>query len=480
MSGLTHLLAATDPPTLLPARWQMTVSLGSHIILSCFGVAFPAVIWVMHGRAIDRPGRPGDPVARELAHRWSKVAAVLFAVGAVSGTVLSFEMGLLWPSFMRSYGDVIGLPFALEGLAFFTEAIFLGLYLYGWERLPPRAHRRLLIPISVAGAVGTFCIIAVNAWMNDPTGFRLVDGQVTDVSPLRAMFPLAVWMQFVHMWLAAFIVVGFMVAAVYARGLLVGRDDRHHRLGFTVPFAFAAVAALAQPVSGHVAGLRLAGGQPSKLAAMELATTTERGAPLRIGGVLRDGKPAWSIDIPRLGSLIATNDPDGEIPGLDQFAPDERPADGLVTVVHLSFQAMIGLGTALALLGLWWLVVRWRVARRGRAGRGPGRDLLADRRFLWLAVLAGPASIAALELGWVTTEVGRQPWIVYRVMRIEEAVATGNSVWATFAGLATLYLGLIAGTVVVLRSMARRWRAGEGADLPTPYSHPAPVGEGRP
>ncbi|MGE0878851.1 MAG: cytochrome ubiquinol oxidase subunit I [Acidimicrobiia bacterium] len=453
-------VTADAPSTLLPARWQMTVSLGSHIILSCFGVAFPLIIWVMHGRGLGRGDRAGDPTALELAQRWSKVAAVLFAVGAVSGTVLSFEMGLLWPSFMRTYGDVIGLPFALEGIAFFAEAIFLGLYLYGWGRLPARLHRRLLVPIAVAGVVGTFCILAVNAWMNDPSGFTLVDGKVTGVEPLAAMFNDALWMQFVHMWVAAVMVVGFLVAAVYARGMLVGRRDHHHRLGFSVPFAFAAVAAIAQPITGHLAGLRLADGQPSKLAAMELAATTESRAPMRIGGVFVDGEPRYAVEIPWLGSLIARNSPDASVPGFDVVALEDRMDDGLVTTVHLAFQAMVAIGTGLMVASIWYLYQRRR-----------GHDPLARTWFLWFAVVAGPAAVAALEFGWITTEVGRQPWIVYGVMRIEEAVATGNNVWVTFVVLCVLYIAMITGSVLVLRSMARRWRNGEGADLPTPYSH---------
>ena len=262
-------LLAAEASTLLPARWMMAVSLGSHIVLACFGVALPAMIWVVHGRAI----RHGDGDAFVLAKRWSKVAAVLFAVGAVSGTILSFEMGMLWPGLMRTYGDVIGMPFALEGIAFFIEAIFFGIYLYGWDRLPPRLHRAMLVPITAAGVVGTFCILAVNGWMNAPTGFRLVGGEVVDVDPLAAMFNRAVWLQFLHMWLAAVMVVGFTVAAVYAAGLLAGRDDRQHRMGFAVPFAFAAGAALFQPVTGHLAGMRLGNEQPSKLAAMELPPT---------------------------------------------------------------------------------------------------------------------------------------------------------------------------------------------------------------
>ncbi len=232
----------------------MALSLGWHIVLACFGVAFPTIIFVMHWRGIYR----NDPRALILAKRWSKVSAVLFAIGAVSGTVLSFEMGLLWPGLMSTFGDVLGLPFAFEGLAFFLEAIFLGIYLYGWGRLPPKQHLLMLIPMGITGVVGTFCVLAVNAWMNNPTGFRLVNGEVTDVEPWAAMFNDGVWLQFLHMWVAAFMVAGFAIAAVYAAGMLRGRRDAHHRLGFLIPFAFASVAAIVQPLVGHLLGSRLA------------------------------------------------------------------------------------------------------------------------------------------------------------------------------------------------------------------------------
>lgn len=461
---LVDLIAAETPSSLLPARWMMTVSLGSHIVLACFGVAFPMMIWVVHRRA----HRNRDAAALVLAKRWSKVAAVLFAVGAVSGTILSFEMGMLWPGLMGTYGDVIGMPFALEGIAFFTEAIFLGIYLYGWDRLPPAQHRFMLVPIAAAGVVGTFCIIAVNGWMNAPTGFTREGGEVVDVEPVRAMFNQAVWLQFIHMWLAAVMVVGFTVAAVYAAGLLRGRDDRLHRTGFAVPFAFAAVAALFQPVTGHFAGMRVGNEQTSKLAAMELATETEREAPLVIGGVLIDGEVRYGVEIPKLGSFFARGGVGGEVTGLDAFADDERPADGLATLVHWSFQLMVALGTGLLLLGAAY----WLARRRGR-------DWLGSRRFLWLAVLAGPAAVAALELGWVTTEVGRQPWIAHQVMRIDEAVTTGSGVWVALAVLLAVYTSMGVVTAIVLRSMSRRWRDSE-ADLPTPYGPPAvlaPAGE---
>jgi cytochrome d ubiquinol oxidase subunit I len=463
---LMPFLAAEEPASLLAARWQMAISLGWHIVLACFGVAFPMLIWVVHRRGI----RDDDEVALGLAKRWSKVAAVLFAVGAVSGTILSFEMGLLWPELMRTYGDVIGLPFALEGIAFFIEAIFIGVYLYGWGRLPPRVHLFMLVPIAVSGLVGTFCILSVNAWMNTPAGFRLVRGTVTDVDPWAAMFNSGVWVQFAHMWIATVIVVGFSTAAVYAVGLLRGRDDRHHRLGFRVGFAFAAVAALVQPVTGHLAGARLADAQPTKLAAMELAPRTEQPAPLVIGGVLVDGERRFAIEVPRLGSIIARGSVDRPVEGLEEFGDDERPRDALVNVVHLTFQGMVALGFGLATLG----AVFWWATRRGR-------DLLGSRPFLWIASLAGPASVMALQLGWMTTELGRQPWVVYRLMRVEEAVTRGSGVWVTLAAVVGGYAVLTVMTVLTLRSMARRWRDGAPLDLPTPYSPTtSPQAGGRP
>src|SRR5829696_1460669 len=304
LSDLALVLASSDgPPGLLPARQQMALSLGWHIVLACFGVAFPTMIFIVHRRGVVRD----DLVALGLARRWSKVSAVLFAIGAVSGTVLSFEMGLLWPGLMGPFGDVLGFPFALEGLSFFVEAIFLGIYLYGWDRMPPRRHLLMLLPMAAAGVVGTYCVVSVNAWMNMPTGFRIADGEVVDVDPWAVLFNGGAFLQFAHMWVGAFMVVGFVVAGVYAAGMLRGRRDAHHRLGFTVPFAFATVAAVSQPFIGHLLGLRVGNTQPSKLAAFELATTTEQPAPLRLGGVLIDGKVHGSIDIPRIGSLIARN-----------------------------------------------------------------------------------------------------------------------------------------------------------------------------
>src|SRR6201991_1565656 len=321
-NGTLMILAANAPPGLLPAREQMAVSLGWHIILACFGVAFPMMIFVMYRRGIAR----NDVTAVRLAKRWSKVAALLFAVGAVSGTVLSYEMGLLWPGLMGRFGDVLGLPFAIEGLSFFIEAIFLGLFLYGWDRMSPRLHLLMLVPMATAGIVGTFCVVSVNAWMNHPSGFTMRDGTVTDVTPWAAMFNDLAWLQFLHMWVGAFMLVGLVVSGVYAAGMLRGRTDRHHRLGFTVPFVFASVATLLQALIGHVLGLQAGAHQPAKLAAWELAATTEPGpAPLKFGGFLIDGEVRWALVIPKIGSLISRGSYDAAVPGLGRRARARWP-----------------------------------------------------------------------------------------------------------------------------------------------------------
>jgi cytochrome bd ubiquinol oxidase subunit I len=207
--------------------------------------------------------RTGDKVWGLLARRWARAMGVLFAVGAVSGTILSFELGILWPGLMGTYGEVIGLPFAIEGIWFFTEAIFLGIYLYAWDRLPPRAHMLAAVPIGIAGIAGAFSVVAANAWMNQPRGFDLVNGQVTNVDPWAAMFNPATWPQATHMILAAYLVTGFGVASVYAVALLQGRRDRYHRLGFLVPFVFAAALTPVQIGVGDWAAHFVADNQPS-------------------------------------------------------------------------------------------------------------------------------------------------------------------------------------------------------------------------
>jgi cytochrome bd ubiquinol oxidase subunit I len=437
-------LSAGVPAGLLPAREQMAVSLGFHIVLACFGVAFPTMIFLMHCRGVVRH----DATAVRLASRWAKVSAVLFAIGAVSGTVLSFEMGLLWPGLMGRFGDVLGLPFAFEGLSFFVEAIFLGIYLYGWDRMPPRVHLLTIVPMAISGIVGTFCVVSVNAWMNNPTGFMIRDGVVTDVHPWRAMFNDGVWLQFLHMWVGAFMVVGLVVSGVYAAGMLRGRTDAHHRLGFTLPFAVASVAALAQPLIGHVLGLQVGARQPAKLAAFELNPTTEQGpASEKLGGLLIDGHVRWALPVPKIGSLITRGSWDASVPGLDTVPRSEWPP---VNITHGSFQIMVGIGTLIAIA----VVVFWLARRRGR-------DLLTNRWFLRFSMIAGPLAILALELGWVATEVGRQPWTVWHVLRTTDAASMSTGLWWSYTGVLIVYLGMAVGACVILPSMARRWRAGD-------------------
>ena len=455
---LAQATSSAVESNLLAARYLMAFSLGFHIILSCLGVAFPAAIYVAHRRGL----RNNDPDALVLARRWGKAAAVLFAIGAVSGTALSFEMGLLWPGLMGTFGDVIGLPFALEGIFFFLEAIFLGIYLYGWRGLRSDIHLATLVPIALSGIAGTFCILAVNGWMNEPAGFDmatyLATGEVTEVNPWAAMFNGAVLTQFLHVLPATYLVTGFLVASVYAVGMLRGRTDRLHRMGLAIGFAVGAIAAPIQLITGDLAARNVASSQPTKFAAMELLEETTVGAPLTIGGVLIDGEKRFAIEIPRLTSLLQDFDPDSTIEGLDATPEELRPP---ANVVHLSFQLMVGIGTALLAFAAYG---GWRVWKRG--------GLPEQRWFLWAVAASGPAAVIALEAGWTTTEVGRQPWIAQQVMLVSEAVTPRQGIGWLLVGLIVVYSGLAASAVVVLRAMSARWRKGE--DSGTPYG-PEPL-----
>jgi cytochrome bd ubiquinol oxidase subunit I len=429
--------ATANPADLYAARTQMALSLGWHIVVACLGVGFPTMVLLAERRWL----KTGDPVYLQLARRWAKALGVLFAVGAVSGTILSFEMGILWPGLMGRFGAVVGLPFAIEAIAFFIEAIFLGIYLYAWDRLPPSAHILSGIPIPVAGVASAFFVVTANAWMNQPRGFDLVNGQVTNVDPWVAMFNPATPPQTTHMILAAFMVSGFLVASVYAVGMLRGRRDRYHRVGFLLPFTLAALITPVQIGVGDWAARFVADNQPVKLAAMEGLFQTTRGAPLHIGGIVVDGRLRYAVEIPFGLSLLAHWDPHAEIVGLDSVPPDQRPA---VNLVHLSFQAMVGSGLVLLLLG-GWFGIGW--LRR--------RDLPRSRWFLRGAAAAGALALVALEAGWVVTEVGRQPWIVYGILRTKDAVSSAPGLRFGLYAMILLYAALTWGAVVVLRRLAR-------------------------
>ncbi|HXF51409.1 MAG TPA: cytochrome ubiquinol oxidase subunit I [Dehalococcoidia bacterium] len=429
--------------TVISARALMGVSLGFHIVFAALGIGLPLLLFIAEGLWL----RTGDAHYREMARRWSRVAAVLFAVGAVSGTILSFEFGLLWPTWMEFSGAIIGLPFALEGFAFFTEAIFLGLYLYGWDRLSPRAHWLCTVPMVVSSALSAFFVISANAWMNQPEGFEVVAGKAVNVDPLAAMFNDAMPYQVVHGTLPSYSVTGFAVAAVYAFAMLRGDRSPYNRKALSIALAVAAVAAPLQIVSGDLSARFLAHQQPEKFAAMEAQFETERGAPLRIGGVPdpEDRTVRWAIEIPKLASFLAFEDVDAEIRGLNSFPQDAIPD---VRIVHYSFQTMVGIGFLMLFVSVWFWGAAWWKRRID-----PGRPLL------WALLATGPLGFLALEAGWFVTEFGRQPWIIYRMMRVEEAATPREGIGIVFLVFTLVYVALAIGLgLILLRENGRAAR----------------------
>ncbi len=416
---------------LLAARTQMALSLGFHIIFAVIGIGMPALMVIAERKWIVT----GDPVWLDLAKRWSKGTAILFAVGAVSGTVLSFELGLLWPRFMEYAGPIIGMPFSLEGFAFFTEAIFLGIYLYGWTRLSPRAHWWSGVAVAVSGTVSGIFVVFANAWMNAPTGFELVNGQPTNIDPIAAMLNPASFHQTLHMTLASFATTGIAVAGIHAWMLRKNPTDHFHRSALHVALLVAVPACLLQPLSGDISAKFVAKWQPAKLAAMEGQFETERGAPLRIGGLPNEAtrQTPYALEVPRALSFLAFADFDAEVKGLSEFPEADWPP---VAITHVAFQVMVGLGVAMALACLW---VLWRWMRK--------RDVAASRPLLTFLALLTPAGFIAVEAGWVVTEVGRQPWIVYGVMRTADALTPMPGLIYPLIGITLLYLFL--GVVVV-------------------------------
>jgi cytochrome bd ubiquinol oxidase subunit I len=435
------------------ARSQMGFTLGFHIVLACIGVGFPAIILIANYLGLKRD----DPVALGLAQRWSKVAAVTFVVGAITGTVLSFEMGLLWPEFMRRFGDVFGLPFALEGIFFFTEAIFIAIYIYGWKRLSGWVHFWTGIPVAIAGLGGAWSVVAANSWMNQPDGFKLAsDGTVTGVNALDAFFNGAVAYEAPHMILAAYLVTGFLVASVYAVGMLRGRRDRHHRLGLLIPLTVAVIVTPIQFMVGDTAARSIADDQPVKFAAMECVQQTHTHVTEYLGGRCTSEGVKGGIGIPGFDSWLVGFSTDTKVIGLDSVPPDDRPPAN--TLLHWAFDAMVGICSALILLGLWLGFAWWR-----------RRDIPKTPWFLRAVAVSGVAAIVALECGWIVTEVGRQPWIVYEVMRTEHAVTDAGGVPVSLAVVLVLYTALGVTTVLVLRAMTRRWRAAETDEVDVPY-----------
>ena len=412
----------------LAARSQMAMSLAFHIIFAAIGIGMPLLMVIAEALWL----RTRDETYLTLAKRWAKGTAILFAVGAVSGTVLSFELGLLWPGFMRFAGPIIGMPFSLEGFAFFTEAIFLGVYLYGWKRVSPRVHWLAGALTAISGAISGVFVVMANAWMNTPTGFRMQGGQPADIDPVAAMFNPSWFQQTLHMTIAAYLATAAAVAGIHAFMLLRHPADRFHRRALGIALWVLAISAVLQPISGDHSAKVVAKTQPAKLAALEGQFRTERGAPLRIGGLPDPASETtrYALEIPRGLSFLAHGDFDAEVVGLDQFKPEDRPNP---VVVHLAFQVMVAAGMALMGLGLLCALLAWR--RRG---------LPRQRWLLWLIVLGGPLGFVAIEAGWVVTEVGRQPWVIYGLVRTADAVTPMPGLAVTFTTFTILYLFLAA------------------------------------
>jgi cytochrome d ubiquinol oxidase subunit I len=435
---LAQALGPVQQDHLLQARQMQALSFAVHIPLVCFGIAFPVMVLVMEWMG----HRTGDPIYLAIARRWSRIMVALFAVGVITGTILSFEMGLLWPNFTATFGGVFGLGFAIEGFSFFLEAIFIGIYIYGWDRLSPRAHMLSALPIVFTGFSGSWMVIAVNAWMNHPSGFRLVRGEAVDIHPVQALFGNTyLWHELVHMYLAGYIVTGFVVAGAYAIARLRGRWGRYERTALVVPLTIAALASPVQVLVGDWAARDVADSQPIKLAALEGLGRTQKGAPIHVLGWYRDGEVKFGVGVPKMLSVLAFHDPNARVQGLDAVPSAERPP---VNVTRIAFQTMVGIGTLLAVLGA--IVLFLRVRRRA----------LPEWRWFYFALAAaGPLSVVALISGWIVTEVGRQPWVVYRVMPTSQAVTNAGGIPVGYATLWIVYLAVGAGVVWILRRLAR-------------------------
>jgi cytochrome bd ubiquinol oxidase subunit I len=406
----------------------MAVSLGFHIIFASIGMAMPFLMAVSHYRWL----RTGERVYLDLTKAWSKGVAIFFAVGAVSGTALSFELGLLWPKFMEHAGPIIGMPFSWEGTAFFLEAIALGLFLYGWNRLAPWVHWGVGVAVGVTGILSGVFVVCANAWMNSPAGFTWLNGQAIDIDPWKAMFNPAWKAQGIHMTLAAFEATGFAVGGLHALLLLRRPASAFHREAFKIALLIGSIAALIQPLSGDLLAKGTAQRQPLKLAAMESLFRTEAGAPLILGGIpdAKEKRVRYGIELPYMLSFLAHGDFKATVKGLEEFPEEDWPP---LMVVHGAFQIMVGFGSALAALGAAFLLFSWRRP-----------SLVVHRRFLMAAVLATPLGFLALEAGWVVTEVGRQPWIIYGIMRTAEAVTPMPGLVYPFLIFSAVYLFLAA------------------------------------
>ena len=435
-------IAAAD---FFAARAQMALSLGFHIVFASIGIAMPFLMAVAHFLWL----RTGDETCRKLTKIWSKGVAIFFATGAVSGTVLSFELGLLWPRFMEHAGAIIGMPFSWEGTAFFVEAIALGLFLYGWERLSPWVHWASGVLVGLSGVASAVFVIAANGWMNSPAGFDWENGEAKNIRPVEAMFNDALFTQSLHMVIAAFLATGLAVAGLHAFLILRGREPLElHRRAIRIALGFAAAAAVLQPLSGDLSAKRLVTAQPIKFAAMESLFQTEAPAALTLGGIpdVQHRTTRYAIRIPMLLSFLAKNDFHASVSGLEEFPESDWPP---VLIVHLAYQVMVGIGTLLAGFAAFTLLA-WKLFPA----------VLETRRYLWALAILTPLGFVAMEAGWTVTEVGRQPWIIYHIMRTKDAVTPMPGLLYSCGAFSFFYLLL---TAILVWLMRRQIQALEDA-----------------
>jgi cytochrome bd ubiquinol oxidase subunit I len=424
---------------LLAARLQMAVSLGFHIIFACIGMTMPFLMAVAEWKY----NRTGNPVYLDLTKAWSKGVAIFFATGAVSGTALSFELGLLWPTFMEHAGPIFGMPFSLEGTAFFFEAIALGLYLYGWKRLNKWTHWGFGIVVGISGVMSGIFVVAANSWMNSPTGFEWVNGQAINVDPIAAMFNPAWFQQAQHMIMASFVATSFAVAGLHAFLLMKNPGNELHKKALKIAMIFAAVSGILQPISGDISAKFVAEHQPIKFAAMESHFYTSKNAPIIIGGIpnIKEKKVKYGIEIPGALSFLAFNDFGAEVKGLTEFPEDEWPP---IAIVHIAFQIMVGIGSILAIVGIMYLFLLWR------------KKDIYKKWFLKVLFLCTPLGFIAVEAGWTVTEVGRQPWIIYGIMKTKDSLTSMPGLTVTFVIFIIIYLLL---SFIVTWLMSRQIKA---------------------
>jgi len=430
-----YLLAIMDD--FMAARSQMALSLGFHIIFACIGMVMPFFMAVSHFYWL----RTKDEIYKNLTKAWSKGVAIFFATGAVSGTVLSFELGLLWPEFMKHAGPIFGMPFSLEGTAFFIEAIALGFFLYGWDRFNPWFYWFTGVIVGISGLASGILVVAANAWMNSPAGFDYVNGEYINIDPIAAMFNDAWFSQALHMCIAAFVATGFAVAGVHAFMILKSRNVRFHSKAFKIAAIFATVAAVLQPLSGDISAKDVAQRQPAKLAAMEAHFHTEEAAPLILGGVVDEEKEEvkYAIKLPGMLSFLAHGDFKTPVTGLDQIPENEQPP---IAVTHYAFQIMVGLGMIMLLISVIYFIALWKK---------PG--WLNSKWLLKLFVAATPMGYIAVEAGWTVTEVGRQPWIIHGIMRTADAVTPMPGIIYSFYMYTAIYVSL---SIIVIFMLYRQ------------------------